>query len=62
MTPVSGTIVEANASLEDTPSNINKDPEGAKGWLAKIKVADAKEVEGLMDEGAYKSFTEEAAE
>lgn len=62
MTPVSGTIVEANSSLEDKPGNINRDPEGALGWLAKIKVADKAEVEALMDEAAYKSFTEESAE
>lgn len=61
MTPVSGTITEANNALEHKPGNINKDPEG-EGWLAKIKVADKTEIEGLMDEAAYKAFTEEADE
>ena len=61
MTPVSGIIVEANSVLEDKPGNINKDPEG-EGWLAKIKVTDQAELEGLMDEAGYKTFTEESTE
>ncbi|KAL1302375.1 hypothetical protein AAFC00_002778 [Neodothiora populina] len=61
MTPVSGVVVEANSVLEDKPGNINKDPEG-EGWLAKIKVSDKAELDELMDEAAYKAFTEESAE
>ena len=61
MTPVSGTITEANAVLEEKPSTINKSPEG-EGWIAKIEVRDVKEIEGLMDEVAYKKFTEESEE
>ncbi|KAI4763412.1 glycine cleavage system H protein [Aureobasidium sp. EXF-3400] len=61
MTPVSGTITEANAVLEEKPSTINKSPEG-EGWIAKIEVKDVKEIEGLMDEVAYKKFTEESEE
>lgn len=61
MTPVSGVIVEANGVLEEKPSTINKSPEG-EGWIAKIEVADVKEVEGLMDAEAYKKFTEESEE
>lgn len=59
MTPVAGKIVESNAVLEDKPSTINASPEG-DGWLAKIEVADAAQVDSLMDAGAYKAFTEEA--
>jgi glycine cleavage system H protein len=40
---------------------INKSPEG-EGWIAKIEVKDVKEIEGLMDEVAYKKFTEESEE
>ena len=58
MTPVTGTIVEVNSSLEETPGGLNKSPEG-DGWLAKIKVSDLSEVESLMDEKAYVAFTEE---
>lgn len=57
MTPVAGKIVEANAVLEEKPGTINRSPEG-DGWIAKIEVRDPKEVEGLMDEAAYKKFTE----
>lgn len=59
MTPISGTIIEANSVLEDTPATINKSPE-ADGWLAKISVANSSEVENLMDAAGYKKFTEEA--
>ena len=59
MTPVSGKIVEANNVLEDKPATINKSPEG-EGWLAKIELRDAAEIEALMDGEGYKKFTEEA--
>ena len=59
MTPVSGRILEANNVLEEKPGTINKSPEG-DGWLAKIEVSDAGEVEALMDAGGYMKFTEEA--
>ncbi|KAI9801213.1 MAG: hypothetical protein M1825_003487 [Sarcosagium campestre] len=58
LTPVSGTVIEANSALEETPAIINKEPE-AGGWIAKIAVADATEVDALMDEEAYAKFTEE---
>ena len=44
--------------LEDTPATINKSPE-ADGWFAKITVSDPTELEELMDEAAYKAFTED---
>ena len=58
MTPVSGTITEVNNVLEEKPGTINKSPEGY-GWLAKIKVSDAKELENLLDGEGYRKFTEE---
>lgn len=61
MTPVAGKIVEANSVLEEKPGTINRSPEG-EGWIAKIEVRDPKEVEALMDEAAYKKFTEESEE
>ncbi|KAH0287661.1 putative glycine cleavage system H protein, mitochondrial precursor [Aureobasidium namibiae CBS 147.97] len=61
MTPVSGTIVEGNSVLEEKPGTINRSPEG-DGWIAKIEVRDPKEIEALMDEAAYKKFTEESEE
>ncbi|GAB7345658.1 hypothetical protein MBLNU457_3946t3 [Dothideomycetes sp. NU457] len=59
MTPVTGIVVEINEVLEEKPGTINKGPE-TDGWLAKIKIASADELEGLMDEAGYKSFTEES--
>lgn len=59
MSPVSGKIVEANNVLEEKPGTINASPED-EGWLAKIEIADAEEVEKLMDAEAYRAFTEEA--
>ena len=55
--PVTGEIVEANDALTDDPSLVNSDAQGA-GWFFKIKIADASELEGLMDEAAYKSFVD----
>ncbi|ETN44972.1 glycine cleavage system H protein [Cyphellophora europaea CBS 101466] len=56
--PVGGTITEANNALEEKPGNINKSPEDS-AWMAKIEVADASELENLMDAEAYKAFTDE---
>ena len=53
--PVSGEVVEGNAALADDPSLINRDPEG-EGWFFKLKLDDPGEVEGLMDEGAYREW------
>ncbi len=55
--PVTGEIVEANDALAEDPSLANSDAQGA-GWFFKIKIADAAELEGLMDEAGYKSFVE----
>lgn len=55
--PVSGEVTEVNSALADTPALVNEDAEG-KGWFMKIKLADAKEVDGLMDVAAYKKHTE----
>jgi len=58
LTPVSGTIVEANGALEAAPGTINKGPE-AEGWIARVRVKDVAELEDLMDAEAYAKFTEE---
>ena len=58
MTPISGKIIEANNVLEDKPGTINKSPEG-DGWLAKLEVKDATEVDQLMDLDGYRKFTED---
>ena len=53
--PVSGEVVEANAKLASEPATVNADAQGA-GWFAKIKLSDPSELDGLMDEGAYRAF------
>ena len=53
--PLSGEIVEFNDSLERTPEDVNADPYG-KGWMVKIKIADAAEVEDLLSSDAYRQL------
>ena len=53
--PVSGEVVEGNAALASAPETVNADPEG-EGWFARIRVADAAQVEGLMDRAAYDQY------
>jgi glycine cleavage system H protein len=50
--PVAGTIVESNKALEQDPELVNRDPYG-KGWMVKVKIKDAKELEGLLRADAY---------
>jgi glycine cleavage system H protein len=53
--PVSGTVIEGNAALADTPELVNEDPEG-DGWFFKLTLSDTSELDGLMDEGKYADF------
>jgi glycine cleavage system H protein len=53
--PVSGTVTAANDALGDDPSLVNSAPEG-EGWFFKLTLADAGELEGLMDAAAYQAF------
>ena len=53
--PVSGEIVEGNQAVADDPALINSDPEG-DGWFFKLKLENPGELEGLMDEGAYREW------
>ena len=55
--PVSGEIVEGNPAIADDPSVINSDPEG-DGWFFKIKLSDPGELDGLMDETAYREWVQ----
>ncbi len=52
--PVSGEVLEVNPKIMDTPEVVNKDPYG-EGWLIKVKIEDASEIDALMDATAYKS-------
>ncbi|WP_347716703.1 glycine cleavage system protein GcvH [Sphingomonas sp.] len=53
--PVGGEVVEGNAALGDDPALVNRDPEG-EGWFFKLKLADPGEVDGMMDEAAYRDW------
>jgi glycine cleavage system H protein len=53
--PVSGTVSEGNAALEDEPALVNSAPE-CDGWFFKLTITDAGELDGLMDEAKYKAF------
>ena len=55
--PVSGTVVEANSALEVTPDLVNTSPE-ADGWFFKLTLSNPAELDGLLDEAAYKAFVE----
>ncbi len=53
--PVAGEVIEGNSALADDPSVINRDPEG-DGWFFKIQITDKSELDGLMDETAYREW------
>lgn len=51
--PLSGEIIEFNEALEDAPEKVNSDPYG-EGWMVKIKIGDASEVDALLSAAEYK--------
>lgn len=53
--PVSGEIIEVNASLLDHPELVNQDPLGA-GWLVRVAMSDPTELDNLMSAGEYDSY------
>jgi len=53
--PVSGEVVEFNEGLEDAPETVNTDPYG-DGWMIKVKLADASQLDSLLDAKAYKEL------
>ncbi|MCB1473737.1 MAG: glycine cleavage system protein GcvH [Rhodobiaceae bacterium] len=56
--PLTGEVSAVNDALADSPSTVNEDPQG-NGWFMKIRMANKAELDGLMDEDAYKAFVEE---
>ena len=48
-------MVEINQVIVDDPSVVNSDPQGT-GWFFKLKLADVKAIDGLMDEAAYRKL------
>ena len=53
--PVSGTVVEVNEDLEETPETVNNDAEGI-GWICRLEGVSSNDLESLMTEDAYASF------
>lgn len=53
--PVTGTVLEVNAELNDNPELVNSDPYG-KGWMVKVSLADLAEVEDLLSAEAYQEL------
>ena len=53
--PVGGTVTEGNQAVVDEPSLVNTDPEG-EGWFLKIRIKDAAELDGLMNEAEYQDY------
>jgi glycine cleavage system H protein len=53
--PLAGEVVEFNEALEEDPELVNNDPYG-EGWMIKIKIADASELENLLSEEAYSNL------
>ncbi len=55
--PINGTVLELNENIEDTPEVINKDPYG-EGWIIKIAIGDASQLDDLLDAASYKASVE----
>ena len=55
--PVGGEVIAVNDALEDNPAAVNEDAEG-EGWFVRLKLANAAELEDLMDAAAYAAFAE----
>lgn len=60
ISPVSGTVIEVNEELSESPEIINEEPYG-KGWIAVLEVDDDSELDDLMDAPEYERYLEEEA-
>lgn len=58
--PVSGEVTEANETLGDVPETINEDPYG-EGWIFKLRVSDAAQIDGLLNATGYEAILAEEA-
>ncbi len=58
--PVAGEVVEANADIAANPALVNEDAEG-RAWFFKLKIANAAELDKLMDRVAYEAFVKESS-
>ncbi|OKL42506.1 glycine cleavage system protein GcvH [Pseudovibrio exalbescens] len=55
--PVDGEVVEGNEALVEEPAKVNEDPENS-AWFFKLKLSDKSQLDGLMDEAAYKAYVD----
>lgn len=55
MMPITGEVLEVNEALEDSPESVNSDPYG-KGWMIKISIEDASQLEALLSAEQYKAI------
>ena len=55
--PLSGEVTETNGALDGSESTVNDDPYG-EGWLVKVRLSDASEVDSLMDAAAYRAYVD----
>ncbi len=53
--PISGTVTEINETLDDSPESVNQDPYG-DGWMVKVSVSEAGELDNLMSAGQYQEM------
>lgn len=53
--PITGEVIEGNSKVADDPAIVNSDPEG-EGWFFKLKLENSSELDGLMDESAYRDW------
>jgi glycine cleavage system H protein len=53
--PVSGEVIEGNQAVADDPALVNSDPEG-QGWFFRLRLDSPSELDGLMDEAAYREW------
>jgi glycine cleavage system H protein len=58
ISPLSGELIEVNKKVVDAPETVNEDPYG-EGWLVRIRLADAGEVDSLLDAADYRRLLEE---
>jgi glycine cleavage system H protein len=58
ISPLSGELIEVNKKVVDAPETVNEDPYG-EGWLVRIRLADAGEVDSLLDAAEYRRLLEE---
>ena len=56
--PVSGEVIAANADLVGNPALVNEDAQG-KAWFFTIRIADMKQLDGLMDAAAYAEYVKD---